>query len=137
MSIEEENKALFTRFCQLENEHDIDGLFQLLIPGYIAHYGAETLHLEQLKQIWPNIWAAFPDIHFTVEQMIAEGDKVAVRESWTGTHQGDFQGIPSTGKKVTMINTCIIRMENGKFAESWCTLDELSLMQQLGAIPSR
>ena len=137
MSIEEENKAFVRRFCELENQGDLEKLYELLVPGIISHYGADTFNMEQLKQIWPNIWSAFPDIHFTMEDMIAEGNKVAFRESWTGTHEGEFMGIAPTGKKVKQINTCIVRIENGKFAESWCTIDNASLLQQLGAIPAQ
>jgi len=136
MSIEE-NKALVRRFCELENRGDVDGLFEILAPGYVSHYTTGDLPLEQAKPFWPTFLTAFPDICFTMEHMVAEGDKVAFRETWTGTHKGEFMGIPPTGKKVEMINTCIIRIADGKFAESWCTLDELHLMQQLGAIPEQ
>ncbi len=136
MSIEE-NKAVVRRFCELENRGEVDALFELLAPGYISHYPTGDVPLEQAKQFWPTFYTAFPDISSTMEHMVAEGDKVAFRETWTGTHKGEFMGIPPTGKKVEMINTCIIRIADGKFAESWCTLDELHLMQQLGAIPKQ
>jgi len=134
MSIEE-NKALVRRFCELENRGEVDALFELLAPGYVSHYTTGDMPLD--KQFWATFSTAFPDISFTMEHLIAEGDKVAFRETWTGTHKGEFMGIPPTGKKVEMINTCIIRIADGKYAESWCTLDELRLSQQLGVIPEQ
>jgi len=134
MSIEE-NKALVHSFTELENQGDMDGLFELLAPGYISHYSTGDRTVEQNRQFWPMIWNAFPDIHFTLEHMVAEGDLVAFQETFTGTHKGEFMGIPPTGKKVKIINTCIIRIANGKYAEGWCTLDDFNLMQQLGDIP--
>ena len=136
MSIEE-NKALVRRFCELENRGDVDALWELLAPGYVSHYTTGDFLWEQNKQFFPTFYTAFPDISFTMEHMVAEGDKVAFQETWTGTHKGEFMGIPPTGKKVEMINTCIIRIADGKYAESWCTLDQLHLMQQLGVIPKQ
>ena len=135
MSIEE-NKALVRRFCELENRGEVDALFELLDPGYVSHYTTGDVPLEQAKQFWPTFYTAFPDISFTIEHMVAEGDKVAIREIVTGTHKGEFMGIAPTGNKVETINTCIIRIAGGKLVESWCTLDELRLMQQLGVIPT-
>jgi predicted ester cyclase len=135
MSHIEENKALVMRFNELENQGDMEELFELFAPGYVSHYNIGDSTLEQNKQSWPAIWKAFPDIKFTIEIMVAEGDKVAFRETMTGIHKGEFRGIAPTGKKVKMINTCIMRIANGKFQESWCTLDEYGLMKQLGFVP--
>ena len=136
MSVEE-NKEVVRRFFELENQGNLDALFELLAPGYVSHYTTGDSSREQNKKSWPTLWTAFPDICFTMEHMVAEGDKVAFRETVTGTHKGEFMGIPPTGKKVETINTCIIRIADGKFAEGWATLDTLRLMQQLGAIPSQ
>ena len=68
--------------------------------------------------------------------MVAEGDRVVYWETWTGTHKGDFMGIPPTGKTVFMTNATTFRIANGIFAEAWVVLDAMNLMQQLGAIPS-
>ena len=131
----EENKALVRRFVELENKGDLEALFGMLSPGYVSHYNTGDSTLEDNKKLWPTIWTAFPDIQFTLEVIIAEGDKVACREIMKGTHLGEFKGIPPTGKHIKMINTSIIRIENGKFAESWVTLDEWNLMRQLGVVP--
>ena len=137
MSNIEENKALVMHFNKLENKGDLEALFDLFAPGYVSHYNTGDSSLEQNRKIWPTIWEAFPDITFTIEQMVAEGDKVAFQETWIGTHKGEFMGIAPTGKKVRMMNAGIIRIANGKFQESWFTLDEFGLMQQLGVIPKR
>ena len=78
---------------------------------------------------------AFPDLHLTLEDIIAEGDKVAVRFTATGTHQGDLMGIAPTGKHVTATGISIIRYENGKAMEGWANFDDLGMLQQLGVIP--
>ena len=135
MSTTEENKTVVIRFNELENQGDMEGLFDLFAPGYVSHYNTGDSSLEQHKEFWPTIWKAFPDIKFTIEHMVAEGDMVAIRETWTGTHKGEFKGIAPTGRKVTTVNTWIIRIANGKFQECWCTLDEFGLMKQLGVIP--
>ena len=90
---------------------------------------------EGLKEIIGHIRSAFPDTHWVVEEMIAEGDKVVTRFHWTGTHLGPFLGIPATGKTVKVVGVVIDRLEEGKMADSRILMNELSLMQQLGMIP--
>ena len=80
--------------------------------------------------------AAFPDLHVTIEDVVAEGDRVVVRTTYTGTHQADLQGIPATGKTVSESAITIFRLANGKIAEGWLVADNLGLMQQLGVIPA-
>ena len=80
--------------------------------------------------------SAFPDLHLTIEDMIAEGDKVAMRSSWNGTHQGEFMGIPATGRRVTVSQIDISRIADGRMVEHWGQLDALGLMQQLGVVSS-
>jgi predicted ester cyclase len=137
MSTEEENKVLVRRFYDLLNLRDLDSVFELFDPGWISHYTTGNKSLEENRQFWPTIYTAFPDISLTFNHMVAEGDKVAFQDILRGTHKGEFMGIAPTGKKVEMISTCIVRIANGKLMESWCTLDELRLMQQLGAIPEQ
>ena len=91
--------------------------------------------LEDLKHFVTMYRTAFPDAHFTIEDIIAEGDKVAVRFTATGTHQGDLMGIAPTGKHVTATGISIIRYENGKAMEGWANFDDLGMLQQLGVIP--
>jgi len=78
---------------------------------------------------------AFPDVRLTIEDMVAEGDKVAVRWAWSGTHRGEYMGIAPTGKEVTYTGITIHRITGGKIVESWDEVDNLGLMQQLGVAP--
>ena len=91
--------------------------------------------LKEYKQYFSALYDAFPDIHWTLDDMVAEGEKVAVRYTLTGTHKGEFMGIPSTNKKVTFWGIGIDRFAGGKIVEEWARYDTLDFMQQLGAIP--
>lgn len=81
--------------------------------------------------------SAFPDLHLTIDDMVAERDKVVARVRWTGTHQGDYRGIAPTGKQVTFTAITIYRIVGGKVVEVWEEGDSLGLMQQLGIIPTQ
>ncbi|HEY0789054.1 MAG TPA: ester cyclase [Thermoanaerobaculia bacterium] len=80
--------------------------------------------------------AGFPDIRFTIEDLIAEGDRVAVRWSWVATHRGTFRGIPPTGKRVTNSGIAIYQLREGKIVRSWLETDRLGALQQMGAAPA-
>ena len=92
--------------------------------------------LEGLKETLIRIRSAFPDSHWTVEEQIAEGDKVLSRFVWSGTHQGEFLGVPATGRAVSAWVMVISRIADGQIAEEWQLTDTLGLMQQLGAVPA-
>jgi predicted ester cyclase len=77
-----------------------------------------------------------PDVHVTVEELIAEGDKVVNRNTVTGTHQGEYMGLPPTGKSITYNEIFIFRFANGRIAEMWGVVDVFSQMKQLGVIPA-
>src|SRR3990172_6820249 len=87
---------------------------------------------KQLVTVYRN---AFPDVHFTIDDQIAEGDKVVTRWTAHGTHQGELVGIPATGKSSTVTGISVDRLVNGKIAESWGIFDQFGMMQQLGVIP--
>ena len=80
--------------------------------------------------------SAFPDFHVTIEDQIAEGDRVATRWTMRGTHEGEFRGISPTGKQITVTGIGIFRFSDGKVVESWDNFDQLGMMRQLGVIPS-
>jgi steroid delta-isomerase-like uncharacterized protein len=83
------------------------------------------------------ITSAFPDIHHNIEDVVAEGaDKVAIRMNVTGTHKGEFQGVPQSGKKGSITSMDFFTIIDGKFVEHWVTADMMGLMQQIGAIPA-
>ena len=110
----------------------------LCAADYIFHSGSgEEMHgLKDLKQSFSAFFSAFPDAHFTIDDMIVEGDKATIRMTMTATHKGEFMGIPPSNKTVTVWAISIDRVANGKFAESWERYDTLGLMQQLGVIPA-
>jgi steroid delta-isomerase-like uncharacterized protein len=134
----EESKALVRREYELGvNEKDFDVRDGALASNYIGHFpGLPPIQgIEAFKQFTSGFFTAFPDLQTTIEDLIAEGDKVAVRQTWRGTHTGNFLGIPPTGKQVTFTSTEFYRVAGGKLAEEWVELDMLGLLQQLGAIP--
>jgi steroid delta-isomerase-like uncharacterized protein len=90
---------------------------------------------EELEAFHTSRVTAFPDQHTTIDDLIGEGDQVVKRWTWRGTHQGDFQGIPPTGKQVTIQGVSVYRINNGKIAEVWWGYDSLGVLQQLGVIP--
>ena len=91
--------------------------------------------MEAWRQFSASFVEAFPDLRLTVEDIALEGDTVAARVDFRGTHRGEFQGIPPTGKEVAFSSIEIDRMVDGKVAEHWFEMDLLGLMGQLGAIP--
>jgi steroid delta-isomerase-like uncharacterized protein len=97
--------------------------------------GQDIRGLKDFKKSMGEFYDAFPDNHFTIEDMFAEGDKVAVRYTFTGTHKGELMGIPPTNKKVTLMAIEIDRIVGGKFVEGWISFDTLGMMQQLGVVP--
>jgi steroid delta-isomerase-like uncharacterized protein len=90
---------------------------------------------QALKEVFGRLHRAFPDLHIAVEDLIAEEDKVVSRNTVTGTHQGEYIGLPPTGKSITYNEIFIFRFVNGRIAETWGVVDVFSQMQQLGAIP--
>ena len=92
--------------------------------------------LQGLKETLTRIRHAFPDSKWSVEEQIAEGDKVLTRFTWSGTHQGEFLGIPATNRHVQVWGMVIDRFEDGKVKSTRILLDTLSMMQQLGVVPA-
>lgn len=91
---------------------------------------------EGLKALVRQMRSAFPDMHWVIDEMVAEGEKVVTRFHWTGTHRDTFLGIPATGKSVAVTGVVIDRLEAGKMADSRMLMDTLGLMQQLGVLPA-
>jgi len=90
---------------------------------------------QALKQVWATLLRAYPDLHVSVEDVIAEADKLVCRNVVTGTHQGEYLGLPPTGRSVTYNEIFIFRFEGGRIAETWGVVDLLAQLRQLGAIP--
>lgn len=113
-------------------------LDEMVAANIVFHGGSgrDICGLKDLKQYMSALCDAFPDVHFAIDDVVAEGDKVVVRETWTGTHKGEFMGIPPTNRKVTMWEIEMICFVGGKVVEIWSRSDFLGIMQQLGVIPT-
>ena len=132
-----ENKAIVHRFVmEVQNQHDINALDELFSPDFIDHSGLSTTPtLEGTKQFFTMLFTALPDIHATIHDQTAEGDKVWCRKTFTGTHQGEFMGILPTSKPVEINVIDIHRVVDNKITEHWAVADMLGLLQQLGVLP--
>jgi steroid delta-isomerase-like uncharacterized protein len=131
----EDNKQSARRFYEeVINARNVDALGELLVPNGVDHtFGSQDT--EQAKQFFAMVHQAFPDLHAVVHDVIAEGDLVAARVTYTGTHQGEFLGIPATGKQARTNGVDLFRMQDGRQAEHWGGPDTLSLLMQLGVMP--
>jgi len=136
----EENKALVRRyFEEVVNQKRLERADQFVAPDYLDHAAVpgQGPGLEEAKQQrWAMYFAAIPDLHVTIDDMVAEGDKVAVRCTVEGTPQGALLGIPPTGKSFRVSDYCIYRLVEGKVAENWEQIDALGAMQQMGVLPA-
>ncbi|MCQ3973783.1 MAG: ester cyclase [Anaerolineae bacterium] len=133
----EENKAISRQWREEFDKKNWAALDEFVAPNVVMHFAGnpDPLGFEEMKQMLKMFYSAFPDLHHTFDDQIAEGDKVVLRLTFRGTHQGEFQGIPPTGKKIEVTATVVDRIVDGKMVEHWSTMDNLSLMQQLGVIP--
>ena len=127
----EENKSIVKRWIEAYNRRELD-FDAFIAPNYVDH--SNKVDREGLKQLFNAGLTAFPDWYETIEDIIAEGDKVWVWLSYTGTHKGDFMGLPPTGKKITSQAVDIYRIVDGKLAEYWNVTDNLNIFKQIGAI---
>jgi steroid delta-isomerase-like uncharacterized protein len=136
----EDNKALMRRFLEeVFNKKNLAAIDELIAPNHIDHSAGAAgspAGPEGSRQLIGMMLTAFPDMHVTVEDMIAEGDKVVVRFTERGTQQGAFGSIPPTGKHVEVSTIDIVRIEGGKIAEEWGIDDMLGMLQQLGLVPA-
>lgn len=134
----EHNKELVRRFIAGLNEGNLDVFDELLAPDFVDHTPLPGVSptREGWKSAFPTERAAFPDLHFHIEDEIAEGDRVVVRSKGTGTHQGKFMSISATGKEIAVDNVTIFRIAGGKISARWTVFDALGLMVQVGALPS-
>lgn len=135
------NKAAFGRIQDAVNTGDMEiiskTIDEVVEPAVRFHAPVPTgeTGVEAIKQVWEVLLRAFPDIHVAVQDVMAEGDKVASRHTVTGTNQGEYMGRPPTGKSVTYNEMFIVRFTDGRVAEIWGVVDVLSQLKQLGLIP--
>jgi steroid delta-isomerase-like uncharacterized protein len=133
----EQIKQVIRQVFESYNQQDMEKVEKLYSPKHIFHFpGVPPMDWNSHKQFIVGLSKAFPDLHFQVEDIVAEGDKVAYRLTVSGTHKGEFLGLPPTNKKVSFSSTGITNIVDGKVSEDWVDADIMGLMQQLGAIPS-
>jgi steroid delta-isomerase-like uncharacterized protein len=138
MTSVEDNKARDLRFVEeVLNQHHLDVLPDLVAEDFLEQNPppGQGPGREGLRQFLAQMFEAFPDLRWRVEEMVAEGDRVAAWSTWTGTHRGTFFGVPPTGRSVSVESWTIDYFRDGMLTESRIIMDVMGLMQQLGAIP--
>jgi steroid delta-isomerase-like uncharacterized protein len=136
----EQNKAMVRQMIEeVFNRGDLSRVDDYLAPDFVER---EELPpglpggRDGVKQLTAILRSAFPDFKATIDDLVAEGDEVVIRQTWRGTHRGEFMGVPPTGKSVSFGVIDILRIAGGKVVEHWGLMDSMSLMQQLGAMPA-
>ncbi len=135
----QENKDVVRRFWGVWEQGNIDLVDELLAPDYVNHspgIPGQPAGPEGVKAVVSMFQNGMPDLRVIVEDMIAEDDKVAVRYTLEGTHEGELFGIPPTGRRLSIKSITVERVSEGKIREHWRITDSLDMMQQLGAIPT-
>jgi steroid delta-isomerase-like uncharacterized protein len=134
----ERNKTIVQRHMdEFWNEGKLEVADQIHASDYLFHEHVNPVisGAEAYNQFATMYRAAFPDLHFTIEDLITEGDKVTARWSCVGTHQGELMGIPPTGKKTKISGISIFLIAGAKIAKEWTNWSTLALLQQLGVVP--
>ena len=134
----EENKALVRRFVdEVQIKGHTDLIDEICSPEFVNHSTPQGLppDREGIKMVTAMFREAFPDSYFTVKDMIGEGDKVSFRMTASGTHQAEFAGISPTGRRINFQGMETMRFENGQAVERWGEIDQIGMLQQLGAFP--
>ena len=136
----EENKAIVRRFLEgIFTQGDPDVVDELAAPGFVVHdpsSEAGDVDAEGVKGSIAWSHGAFPDLRVTIEDQVAEGNKVATRWTVLGTHRGEMMGAAATGNRVTFAGTQTDYISGGKIAESWSNWDTLGMLRQIGAVPT-
>ena len=135
----EENKAIIRRFIEeVLDKRNLDVTDKYVASDFVDHGAPPGTPPgpEGFKQMMGEFFKAFPDFQYTSHDLIAEGDKVVSRGTFSGTHRGEFMGIAATGKRAEISEIHIARMSGGKLVEHWEASDQLGMMQQLGVIPT-
>ena len=136
----EQNKAVVRQVVEeIFNRGNISRADEFLAPDFVEREDLPPgipRDREGVKQLTIMLRSAFPDFKATIDDIVAEGDKVVIRQTWSGTQKGEWMGIPPTGKTVSFGVIDIIRIAGGKFVEHWGQMDSMGMMQQLGAIPT-
>jgi steroid delta-isomerase-like uncharacterized protein len=134
----QEREIVVLRWIEAWNLQDLDASAELLEPEFVRHDAnlPDVVGPQAQRAFLAGVFRSFPDIRVDPQQIIAQGDLVAVRLTVQGTHRGEFLGVPATGQEVKIQSVDVFRVPDSKIAEQWVLMDALGLMQQLGAIPS-
>jgi steroid delta-isomerase-like uncharacterized protein len=130
---QDENKRHVERLFDTFNHGDLGPLDELVSRDYVGPQGEKGP--DGFRHVIVGLRAAFPDIHYTIDDAVAESDRVAVRWHWTGTHEAPFRGFRATGKAVTNSGAGIFRLENGRVVAAALETDRLGFLEQIGAVP--
>jgi steroid delta-isomerase-like uncharacterized protein len=139
MADTEANKAVIRRFVEeVQNRKNWDVFDELNAEDFVNHSAPPGVPSDRAggKMFLSSFMSAFPDCHFTIDDMIAEGDQVVTKKTFTGTHTAELNGVPATGNRVTLQFVDIMRVRDGQIVEHWLCMDQLAFMQQLGVAPS-
>ena len=135
----EENKTINRRlFEEIWNKGNLALIDEVIAEDFVFHISDSSTGKgpEWYKGAYHFLKTAFPDLHITIEDVIAEGDKVMTRTTWQGTHKGEYMGLAPTGKQFSVTEINIDKYKNGKIIEGWGGVDRFDLLQQLGGIPT-
>lgn len=134
----EQTKTKIQNFWKFLAQRNLENAGEYIAEDYQYHGpgGVEASGVNGFKEMLSAYFAAFPDLTFHVHDLLCEGDRAASRFTATGTHEGELMGLAPTGKRISFGGLLVARIANGKIAEEWESLDELSMLQQLGAIPA-
>ena len=133
----EENKALARNFLRMFELGDLSMADEIIAADYHSHNSPNPdMGLDGVKANVTTFKNAFPDAQAKIEFLVAEGDKVVSRHTWSGTHQGEYMGVPATGKQVNLAVMATFGIAGGKIREAWVIADTFGFMQQLGMVPS-
>ncbi len=137
MSADQNRASLERAIAHFNDPPNRTRYLDLYAPDAVLHgYQGVEPGLASIRQFYEAFWAAFPDSHLTIDDVLTEGDKLACRFSLRATHQGELMGIPASGKPIQLPGITILRFREGKCVERWSQADFLGLLQQIGAIPS-
>ncbi len=134
----EQNKALMRNYIEEAwNKGNLDFIDKNFSSDFVPHgtFPGQPTNRDGVKRVISTIRNAIPDLHITIEDMLAEGDKVASRWVTKGTHKGDLMGTKPTGNKISVSETAVFRVKDGKVVEAWANRDDLGFLQQIGLIP--
>jgi steroid delta-isomerase-like uncharacterized protein len=137
MSVQQMKDTARTFYDKVLSAGDLDELDRYLDPGFVDHnpFPDQPPGVAGVKQIFADMQAGFPDLSFTVNDMVAEDNTVVARISVKGTHKGTYMGVPPTGKQVKIDGIDVLRFADGRVAERWGQFDDLAMLQQLGLVP--